>query len=805
MAAPAGAWRSKSAALRAAGAAPAPSGPPPASKQGKPAAKPAIEGQQQAVDERMLFVASVLIGYTVQVQVKSGVVYEGIFHALRPAGDDFDVLLRMAKPVEAKAAPMADDSEWQPTRPTPLLAVEARDLVQITAVDVRMGASDVGAAGSAWDDAGGFGTDAAISRARGTWGRERELQRWAPDESDSAAFQHLEDSVGPVSRGWDQFAVNEAKFGVRTDYAEELYTTELNPNKSKISMAEAARIAAEIERGDHSAAANIHMLEERGVVIDDSQMDEEDRYGAVVRDAPQPGAPGSGAANGAAAAAAAAAAPRPNAWAAGRPRPLMPGAAPSAPISIDPRREANKLRMQMTAAGVKQTSPYGTPNALKRPSPLSSPLISDPSKLEALNLNPGMPRVDEQTRREFEQFKAQQAASKSANSDMFKKQDLQELKQFSQKLEGKLSKSLGKESSMPAQPPSAAAAADEEAAAAASPGAAEGSSAAAAAAAAAAASAVKGPVTDAAAPAASGTEQAAAGEGTKKSGLNPFAKSFNFNPNAKEFTPTFGAPATAPAAAAQPPAAPAPPATESASPPAAAGGSHASAPGGTGGTAAGPAGGFKQGPPSPMRGPMQLPHGHPPSIPMPDMRPDFRRMPRGEGGEGPHGRPERDNSFGRRREESRERGPGAGFDRRRDGRHYEGGPGMRSGEGGPPPPPPGKGPGGPQGMQMMPVMPGMPGGGPGQPMTFMVRPMPGQPGMVPMPMQPGMMPPGAMHGSSPGQRPMMMPQMMMMPPYMMPGGMMPVGMAPMGPYGGPPGGPQGAGPGGKPGPEERGD
>lgn len=164
-----------------------------------------------------------------RAQVKSGVVYEGIFHALRPAGGDFDVLLRMAKPVETKAAAAADDAEWQPTRPTALLAVEGRDLVQIMAVDVRMGASDVGAPGSAWDDAGGFGTDAAISRARGNWGRERELQRWAPDESDAAAFQHLEDSVGPVSRGWDQFAVNEAKFGVRTDYAEELYTTELDP------------------------------------------------------------------------------------------------------------------------------------------------------------------------------------------------------------------------------------------------------------------------------------------------------------------------------------------------------------------------------------------------------------------------------------------------------------------------------------------------------------------------------------------------------------------------------------------------
>ena len=76
MAAPAGAWRSKSAALRAAGASPAPA---PASKQrsdtGKPSVKPAVEpaaeGQKQAVDERVLFVASVLIGYTVQVQVSS--------------------------------------------------------------------------------------------------------------------------------------------------------------------------------------------------------------------------------------------------------------------------------------------------------------------------------------------------------------------------------------------------------------------------------------------------------------------------------------------------------------------------------------------------------------------------------------------------------------------------------------------------------------------------------------------------------------------------------------------------------------
>lgn len=164
-------------------------------------------------------------------QVKSGQVYEGIFHALLPDGPDFGVKLRMAKP---RRDAFADDGgaggEWEPVRPTPVLAIPASDLVSLTAVDVRLGAADVGGgSGAAWDDAGGFGTDAAISRARGAWGRERELQRWAPDEGDAAAMMHLEESAGAVGRGWDQFAVNESKFGVKTDYAEAFYTTELDP------------------------------------------------------------------------------------------------------------------------------------------------------------------------------------------------------------------------------------------------------------------------------------------------------------------------------------------------------------------------------------------------------------------------------------------------------------------------------------------------------------------------------------------------------------------------------------------------
>jgi hypothetical protein len=297
-----------------------------------------------------------------------------------------------------------------------------------------------------------------------------------------------------------------------------------------------------------------------------------------------------------------------------------------------------------------------------------------------------VPRVDEETRREFEQFKAQQAASKS---DMFKKQDIQELRQFSQNIESKLSRSLGKESKMPSQPLAAGGAVQEEVvdAPAAQQEAAAG---------------------EAGAAVAAGGEQAAGAEAPKKSSLNPFAKSFNFNPNAKEFKPTFAAPAGGGLSAAAPAAAAAATTGSVAQDggPAAftAGVGLAGGPPATGASASPSVAGSSLKPASPMRVPGQA------GIPMPDMRPDFRRMPRGDGSmDGPHpGRPERDGSFGRgRRDESRERG---NFDRRRDGRHFEGGPGMRGGDG-PPPPPPGKGPGS-QGMQASLCLP---------PLTIVVR------------------------------------------------------------------------------------
>jgi len=286
----------------------------------------------------------------------------------------------------------------------------------------------------------------------------------------------LEDNMGREHLGWDQFALNESRFGVKTDYNEEFYTTTLDPTKSKISVAEAARIAREIERGDKSGVTNIHILEERGIEIDDGDMDEEARYGAVIRENPAPQAAGHPA----------------GAWGRGPPT-------ASVPISIDSRKEANKVRAHMTSG--KSTSPYGTPKTQ-----LTSPLVSDAQKLEALNLDPGVAHVDAATRREFEVFKAEQA-KKGAPPPT-----LSDFKQFSQQVGTKLQKTSSN-------------AASETTATSSSVGGGEAG------------------------------ETPSSEKKATTSTLNPNAKSFSFNINARSFTPTFTPGA---GAQAKPAAAPAP-------------------------------------------------------------------------------------------------------------------------------------------------------------------------------------------------------------------------------------------------------
>jgi PAB1-binding protein PBP1 len=103
----------------------------------------------------------------------------------------------------------------------------------------------------------------------------RDLQRWVPEDGEEAHEFHLEDD----SATWDQFAVNKEKFGVETTFQEEIYTTRLDRNNCGISEAEAAKLAREIELGLASnPATNYHLLEERGMEVDDNGVSQDFNY-----------------------------------------------------------------------------------------------------------------------------------------------------------------------------------------------------------------------------------------------------------------------------------------------------------------------------------------------------------------------------------------------------------------------------------------------------------------------------------------------------------------------------------------------
>lgn len=137
----------------------------------------------------------------------------------------------------------------------------------------------------------GFKTDTAISNTAHSG--ERQLERWRPD-TNSQPLQSLSGTLDIDSGGqWDQFAAHERMFGGKSSYNEEFYTTKLDrshPEFEKRYQA-AETIAREIES---KTSSNLHIQEERGQRVDDSGIDEEDKYAGVVRTpapAPAPAAP----------------------------------------------------------------------------------------------------------------------------------------------------------------------------------------------------------------------------------------------------------------------------------------------------------------------------------------------------------------------------------------------------------------------------------------------------------------------------------------------------------------------------------
>jgi len=146
------------------------------------------------------------------------------------------------------------------------------------------------------EDAGGMGdleqtsnkvqTDTDISRQAVHGGvlAGRKLQ--ATDSAWLQAPKNVSnDMKGKGVGDWDQFKANEEKFGVKSTYDENLYTTPLNRTSlTKEQIEKAEKAAKEIMS---QTSSNPHLMEERGHAVKDAWGgDEEARYSSVVRENP---------------------------------------------------------------------------------------------------------------------------------------------------------------------------------------------------------------------------------------------------------------------------------------------------------------------------------------------------------------------------------------------------------------------------------------------------------------------------------------------------------------------------------------
>ncbi|KAJ1697354.1 hypothetical protein LUZ63_005866 [Rhynchospora breviuscula] len=162
------------------------------------------------------------------------------------------------------------------------MIIPARDVVQIIAKDVALTIDELMNSGSATEKKKDLLIDSVISQSRHV--EERELERWAPDGDESDCLELETMYTGRKwSRNLDQFETNEALFGLKSTFNEEIYTTkpEKGPHMKELEM-HASRIAREIEGEDTD---DLHLAEERGInFLNNLDIDEELRYSAVTRD-----------------------------------------------------------------------------------------------------------------------------------------------------------------------------------------------------------------------------------------------------------------------------------------------------------------------------------------------------------------------------------------------------------------------------------------------------------------------------------------------------------------------------------------
>jgi hypothetical protein len=164
--------------------------------------------------------------------VKGGVRFSGILSAATSEGE-ISLALRQAQLVDDPQAPLK-----------PSLLIQARDLQELQAVDISLEHRPA--------ERDAFKTDVDITGVASDR-REKELQAWG---APSGGGGGIEDGIGGMALdderangkhgAWDQFATNERLYGTRTDYHEELYTTQLDRTGADYRARE--QRAAQLER-----------------------------------------------------------------------------------------------------------------------------------------------------------------------------------------------------------------------------------------------------------------------------------------------------------------------------------------------------------------------------------------------------------------------------------------------------------------------------------------------------------------------------------------------------------------------------
>lgn len=227
---------------------------------------------QKHMHDRLVYLLAKSIGCPSIVTVATGARYRGILVAATASGD-IGAVLELA---EKYANPPGEEDDTATPEKFDKIVFQAKDLVDIEIESPNLTVDKPTTSSAAASD---FKTDTDISGQKGAI-YERELERWsAGDDSLGLALEDTANSSQP----WDQFAVNQSKFGVQSTYDEHLYTTVIDKSHPEYQIRErnAEKLAEEILKSAHNG--NVHIAEERGLAIDDSGLDEEDKYSGVDR------------------------------------------------------------------------------------------------------------------------------------------------------------------------------------------------------------------------------------------------------------------------------------------------------------------------------------------------------------------------------------------------------------------------------------------------------------------------------------------------------------------------------------------